>query len=130
MGSEEDAALIRRGYEAFSAGDMNTLRELFAEDAVWHTGGTGPLSGDKKGRDAILESLGELASRSNGSFKITEVDVAVGEKRTVGFHRNQAERDGRSLDQHSAIAFTVSGGKIVDVVEMAEDTAKASEFWS
>lgn len=45
MGAQEDAALVRRGYEAFSTGDMDTLRELFAEDAVWHTGGSGPLAG-------------------------------------------------------------------------------------
>lgn len=54
----------------------------------------------------------------------------MGDKRTVGVHRSQAERDGKSLDQYYAIAFTVSGGKIVDAVEMAEDTPKASDFWS
>ncbi|UUL77911.1 nuclear transport factor 2 family protein [Pseudarthrobacter sp. Fe7] len=57
---------------------MDTLRELFAEDAVWHIGGTGPLSGDKKGRDAILAYFGELYSRSNGTLKVTLDDVASG----------------------------------------------------
>ena len=28
--------LIRRGYDAFSSGDMDTLRELFHPDIVWH----------------------------------------------------------------------------------------------
>ena len=37
MGAQEDVALVRRGYEAFSAGDMDTLRDLFTEDAVWRT---------------------------------------------------------------------------------------------
>jgi len=130
MGAQEDAALIRRGYDAFIAGDLDALKELFADDVVWQIGGTGPLSGDKKGRDAVFEYFGELGTRSNGSLKTTEVDVSVGDKRTVGVHRSQAERDGKSLDQHYAIAFTVSGGKVVDAVEMAEDTAKASDFWS
>jgi ketosteroid isomerase-like protein len=60
MGAQEDAAVVRLGYGAFSAGDMDTLRELFAEDAVWHTGGSGGLSGDKQGRDAIVADFGEL----------------------------------------------------------------------
>jgi hypothetical protein len=85
MGAQEDAALVRRGYEAFSAGDMDTLGELFTEDAVWHTGGSGGLSGDKQGRDAILAYFGELASRSNGSLKVTLEDVATGDRsRKVG----------------------------------------------
>ena len=35
MGSAEDVEVIRRGFAAFSAGDMATLNELFTEDAVW-----------------------------------------------------------------------------------------------
>jgi ketosteroid isomerase-like protein len=29
--------LVRRGFDAFSKGDVDTLRELFDQDAVWHT---------------------------------------------------------------------------------------------
>jgi ketosteroid isomerase-like protein len=31
--------LIRRGYDAFSRGDMDTLRALFHPDIVWHAPG-------------------------------------------------------------------------------------------
>lgn len=130
MGSQEDTALVRRGYEAFIAGDMETLRDLFTEDAVWHTGGTGALSGDKKGRDAILAYFGELYSRSNGTLKVTLDDVASGDKYTIGVQSGHAERDGKTLDQRTIIMFTISGGKVVEALEVAEDTAKASDFWS
>jgi len=36
MGFADNASLVRRGYAAFSTGDMATLSELFADDAVWH----------------------------------------------------------------------------------------------
>jgi uncharacterized protein len=130
MGAQEDTALVRRGYEAFIAGDMDTLRELFTEDAVWHVGGTGGLSGDKKGRDAILAYFGELGSRSQGSLKLTLEDVAAGDRYTIGVQSNHAERDGRSLDQRQVIVFTISAGKVAEALEMAEDTAQASDFWS
>lgn len=54
MGTQEKVELVRRGHEAFDAGDVDTLRELFAEDAVWHGAGNGVLSGTKQGREAIL----------------------------------------------------------------------------
>ena len=28
--------LVRRGYDAFSRGEMDTLRELYHPDIVWH----------------------------------------------------------------------------------------------
>ena len=130
IGAQEDVALVRRGYEAFIAGDMDTLRELFTEDAVWHTSGTGGLSGDKKGVGEILAYFGELFSRSQGSLKLTLDDVAAGDRYTVGVQSNHAERDGRSLDQRSVIVFTISGGKVAEALEIAEDTGQASEFWS
>ena len=79
MGSEDNANLVRRGYAAFSTGDMATLNELFADDAVWHVPGSGSLSGAKHGRDAILAFFGELMARSSGTIKITLHDVVAGD---------------------------------------------------
>src|ERR1017187_9647570 len=79
MGSEENANLVRRGYAAFSTGDMATLSGLFADDAVWHVPGSGSLSGAKRGRDAILAFFGELFTRSGGTIKVTLHDVIGGD---------------------------------------------------
>ena len=49
MGTQENIALVRRGYDAFSSGDMATLGQLFAEDAVWNSPGTGVISGRERG---------------------------------------------------------------------------------
>ncbi|WP_307090638.1 nuclear transport factor 2 family protein [Arthrobacter sp. B2I5] len=130
MGAQEDVALVRSGYEAFNAGDMDTLRELFTEDAVWHVGGSGGLSGDKQGRDAILTYFGELGSRSNGSIKVNLEDVAAGDRYVFGVQSNHAERDGKPLDQRSVLVFTLAGEKVTEVFELQEDTEKASAFWS
>ncbi|MFC0457627.1 nuclear transport factor 2 family protein [Arthrobacter liuii] len=130
MGSQEDAALVRRGYEAFIAGDMDTLRELFADDIVWHAAGTGELAGDKKGPDAVLAYFGELASRATGSLKVTLEDVAPGDRYTVGIQSNHAERNGRTLDQRQVVVFSISDGKVTEAREMLEDTALGADFWS
>ena len=46
--------LIRQGYDAFSSGDMDTLRELFHPDIVWHASGRSQLAGDHQGVDTVL----------------------------------------------------------------------------
>src|SRR6476659_9254752 len=40
MGTAENVELVRRGDTAFNSGDMATLSDMFAEDAVWHVDGS------------------------------------------------------------------------------------------
>ena len=54
MGADENAAVVRRGYEAFNSADMETLTEIFDESASWHTPGRSPLAGDHQGREATF----------------------------------------------------------------------------
>ncbi len=42
MSEHPNIELSRRGYAAFGTGDMATLTELIADDAVWHVGGATP----------------------------------------------------------------------------------------
>ncbi|XAS74657.1 nuclear transport factor 2 family protein [Micrococcaceae bacterium Sec5.1] len=130
MGAAENAELVRRGYEAFNTGDLATLGELFAEDAVWHAAGSGVLSGKKEGREAILAYFGELGSRSQGSFQANVQDIVGGENHTVGIQQSHAENNGKTLDVASAIVFVLRDGKVVEGREFFEDTAKADEFWT
>ena len=62
MGAAEDVAIVRRGYEAFNTGDIDTLIELFEESASWHTPGRSSLAGDHEGRDARLAYFGQLGT--------------------------------------------------------------------
>ena len=50
--------LLRRGYEAFGKGDMDTIRELFDPNIVWHAPGRNPMSGDYRGVDEVLTQFG------------------------------------------------------------------------
>ncbi|MET1036255.1 MAG: nuclear transport factor 2 family protein [Arthrobacter sp.] len=130
MGAAENAEVVRRGYEAFNAGDMATLGELFAEDAVWSVPGRGVLSGTKHGRDAILAYFGELGARSRGSLQATVQDIVGGENHTVGIHQSHAEINGKTMDQAAVIAFVLRDGKVTEAREFFEDPAKADEFWA
>ncbi|MFZ1913213.1 MAG: nuclear transport factor 2 family protein, partial [Propionicimonas sp.] len=65
--SGSDLEVVRSGYAAFSAGDLAALSELFAEDATWAVPGSGPTSGTKQGRDAVMAYLVEVMTRSEGT---------------------------------------------------------------
>ena len=51
MGPDENVAIMRRAYEAFNTGDVETLTELFDESAVWHLPGRSSFADDYQGRE-------------------------------------------------------------------------------
>ena len=57
----ENAAIVRRGYEAFNRGDLKTLTELLGDNVSWHTPGRSPLAGDVVGREAVFARNGRDA---------------------------------------------------------------------
>jgi ketosteroid isomerase-like protein len=110
---------------------MDTLRSLFASDAVHSATGNNPLSGEYSGVDAILGYYGQLFERSDGTFTAELKSVKVeGDDTAVASHRDKAQRGGKTLDQDDTLTFTISGGKITRIVESHSDPAAYDDFWS
>jgi uncharacterized protein len=131
MGAEENVAIMRRGYEAFNRGDMETLTELFDESAVWHLPGRSSMAKDYQGREAILAYFGQLGQETGGTFRAELEDLlADGDDRVVGIQRSTAERDGERLDVGDCIVFQLRDGRITDGREHFHDLYAWDEFWS
>lgn len=131
MAEHPHAALVRRGYEAFSRGDMDTLRELTASDATHHVPGSHPLSGDFKGQDAILDMYRRLGEETGGTMRVELIGICVdGRGHAVGMSRFTAERNGKRLDDTGCIIFRIVGDKITDLDECVEDIEANNAFWS
>jgi ketosteroid isomerase-like protein len=58
----DNVETAKAAYSAFQDGDMETLKGMFAEDAVWVSSDELPLGGTTEGRDAIISSFAELPS--------------------------------------------------------------------
>ena len=131
MGADENAAIIRRGYEAFNSGDMETLTEIFDEGASWHTPGRGSLAGDHEGRDATFAYFGQLGGQTGGTFR-AELQhlLADDDDRVVGIQRSTAERDGKRLEVGNCIVFQLKNGRVTDGREHFHDLYAWDEFWS
>jgi uncharacterized protein len=131
MAEHPHAALIRRGYDAFNNGDMDTLRTMFSGDATHHSPGNHPLSGDFKGQDAIFEMYGRLFEETNGTVRAELRQLLVdGRGHVMSFHRFTGERNGKQLDENAGIVFRIVGDKITDLDECTEDIDKVNAFWS
>jgi ketosteroid isomerase-like protein len=50
----------RAAYEAFGRGDLATLQEDFADDAVWVTSDELPLGGEVQGREQIMANFAQI----------------------------------------------------------------------
>lgn len=130
MAEHPNVDIVRRGYEAFSKGDMDTLATLMSEDVIWHVPGSNPLSGDKKGRDDTFAYFGQLMERSGGTLKIDLHDIVGGDEHVVGLHHDSAEREGKTLDSNEILIFHVSNGQIVEAWEQYPDLAEFDKFWA
>jgi len=130
MAEHAHAALVRRGYEAFSRGDMEALSGLMTRDCTHHVPGNHSLSGDYKGLDAVLEYYGQLAAGTDGTMRVELQHLFTdGRGHVMSVHRVTARRGGKSLDAMGGIVFRVVGEKITDLDECVEDDAVVDAFW-
>src|SRR2546423_1387222 len=121
MTADENAAIMRRAYEAFNTADMSTLTELFDESAVWHLPGRSRFADDYQGREATFAYFGQLGQETGGTFRANlEHVLADDEDRGIGMQRSTGERDGKRLDVDNCIVFQLKDGwSAYDPIEAA-----------
>ncbi len=121
---------LRRYVAAVQAGDVNALRELFAEDATWtlHAGRL-PISGTWAGRETIIDEFLETAMSyyepGSVSLEITGM-IAERDQVVLQWISRARTRDGRPYENGCIGVFTIREGRIQDVCEYM-DTLYASE---
>ena len=131
MTADENVAVMQRAYDAFNAADIDTLTELFDEDAVWHLPGRSSMAKDYESRDATLAYFGQIGETTGGTFR-AELQRLLGDDddRVVGIQRSTGDKDGKHLDVGNCIVFQLRDGRIVDGREHFEDLYAWDEFWS
>jgi uncharacterized protein len=70
MAEHPNVDTMRRGYAAFSAGDMDTISSVFGDDITWHIGGDNPLSGDHVGKQDVFAHFARLGELTKGTLSL------------------------------------------------------------
>jgi ketosteroid isomerase-like protein len=123
--------LIERAYEAFAQGDyVSTIAELFSEGVVWHLPGSGPLSGEHRGRDAVLAAMRQFEQLSEGTIRTEVHDVLASDDHAVALLRATGSRGNKRYDSLEIDVFHISDGKVTEFWSFAEDQRVSDEFWA
>ncbi|MHA3022407.1 nuclear transport factor 2 family protein [Mycobacterium sp. BMJ-28] len=112
---QDNIELIRKGYEAFANGDVETVMGLFDDNVEWVQPGNSTISGTYHGKGEVGQYLARLGEKSptvkvnrlvaDGDMVVALTEVAVGDEK------------GRDAD-----VYTIRAGKTVRV-EVHTDTA-------
>lgn len=121
----------KRAYEAFGKGDMATVSDLIANDVIWHVGGSSPLAGDYKGKDAVFGFFGKLMEMTGGTFKLKVHDILANDEHSVTLVTATAERNGKKLDTRQAhVTHPDSEGRVKEFWAFDENQAASDQFYS
>jgi len=130
MTENPNIALHRRGHEAFSRGDQDTLAEIIAEDTLWHVAGRSPTSGEYVGRDAVFQFFTTLGELSDGTIGLEDQFFMGDGDRTVALFRITASRGGERLEADFCEVVRWENGQVAEDWGFAFDQHAYDEFWS
>ena len=103
---ETNKELVKKGYEAFAAGDIQTVMDLFDDDIEWVQPGQSAISGTFHGKSEVMDFMGKLAEKAltvKVKRLIAEGDTVIAiTEVTVGGETSE-----------DADVFTVRNGKTV-----------------
>lgn len=128
MSAEEDIQLVRRGYEAFIAGDMVWLNDHLHENVVWHVPGNNELSGDYQGRDDVLAFFAKSVQLALPDFDIHDVvgsDDHVVAILTINWQRQGGDE---TFEDRVVQVFHLDGGEVIEAWTLVEDAAGFDSF--
>jgi uncharacterized protein len=129
MADHASAELFRRGYDAFTKGDMETVRSLFAPDIVWHVPGHNHLSGDHRGVDNVLDLFMKNFQETSGTFKVEVHDLLGNDSHAVALATVSGQREGKSLNDRYTHVVHIQNGKLVESWIFAEHQDVVDDFW-
>jgi ketosteroid isomerase-like protein len=121
----ENTDVLKRGYEAFNSGDIETLTEIFADDIRWEGPNTQgvPMSGTHEGRDAVFQAFGQI-NESFEKFRVSPDEMIEQDGTVVVLsHVEGTTKSGNEVKLPGAEIFRVSGGKATRVQSLS-DTAE------
>ena len=115
--------VLSRYVAAVEAGDADTIRDSFAEDATWTLAGQLPISGTWRGRDVIIDEFlaTAMSNYEPGSVSLViEQMISEGDQVALQWTSRARTLDGEAYENDCIGVFTVRDGKIQSVREFMD----------
>jgi uncharacterized protein len=112
--SPEDLETVRRAYDAFAGGDLETLTTFLHPDIEWRTTPEVPFMGNYSGLDEFLRGMDEWTSAFEDVTTEVEEMIDVGQNVIVCHRMRGRGRDsGVEVDLAICQVVAVSDGKLI-----------------
>jgi ketosteroid isomerase-like protein len=121
----ENTDLLKKGYNAFGQGDMDTIRSIWTDDFYWQGPDYDPLpqAGGFEGPDAVFEMFGELQANWDDMSVVPDEFIEDGSTVVALGHVNaKAKSSGEQVKVPFAHVWRIRDGK-AERVQILEDTA-------
>ncbi|MEW5871017.1 MAG: ester cyclase [Chloroflexota bacterium] len=128
---------VLAAYGALASGDINRVRQYWAQDMVWQVPGHNELSGWYYGLDEFLAFMGQVGELSGHSFNMEPIagKVLVTGEYSVDLTRNRGQRadqPDKTMDIEVAHVLRWQDGKVVagKGAIFGDGTTEYDQFWS
>lgn len=122
-----NAEIVMRGFQAFAEGNAEAMREILADDVVWHSSGRGKWGGDYHGADATLKLFADISAEA----EVENVPHAIlaDDDHVVVLINVTARRGDETHENHNVFVMHVDDGKLSEAWVMTNDVYAWDEFW-
>ena len=124
--SQENVEVVRRTYEAWNAGDMDALREVYDPDVIMRAIEGWPEPGPYVGREVVMRWFAQLRETWDADTMELASDFIAAGDRVVARQIWHGAGRGPEANMEMTVVFTVRDGRIF-YVEFFWDHAKALE---
>lgn len=117
----EPKQVLQRYLDALVAGDIDTIRDSFAEGATWTVKADLPVAGPWRGRDRIVDDflaavMGERFEAGSHVFRFPTM-IADGDTVALEWHVSARNAAGQSYENDYCGIFVIRDGRIAEVRE-------------
>jgi hypothetical protein len=123
-----NAALTRRVFAAFG-NDAKAVSAAMARDIVWRVPGNTVMSGEYRGRRAVIEFLRRTGLETGGTYRSALHTVLADDEWAVAVYRARGSRNGIDLDVNQALVIRIEDGLWAEVTAVPLDSA-FDAFWA
>jgi ketosteroid isomerase-like protein len=124
----ENSDALKRGYDAFNQGDIDTVKQIFADDIRWEGPNTEgvPMSGVHEGKDAVLQALGWIGENFEQFHVSPDEMVEEGGTIVVLSHLDGKTKSGKDVKLPGVEVWRMSDGQ-AERVQSLLDTAEIKQ---
>ena len=125
----ENTEVLRKAYEAFNSGDMDTVLEAWTDDIRWEGSNDErlPGGGTHEGKDAVAGALGKINESIDGFNAPADEFIEQGDTDVVlGHSEGTAKETGNSFKVPYVHVWRMEGGK-AKRVQLLTDTSVVAQ---